>query len=307
MQTLTRYLLALALALAAGLVLAEVFQNRVRQREGGGYRTIESNGIPDHAYGEFPRRGNPNRVAEQNHRYRLPLAPKQAERITPLHRGPFGVARNGVPFDPGAAEYWRGDPRWQYEALSGKINLGMDENNAHVQPNGAYHYHGMPTGLVGAKRNMQHIGYAADGFPIYARYGFVDARRPGAVRAMKSSYRLREGARPAGNAGPGGDYDGTFVGDYEYAAGSGDLDRCNGREGVTPEYPAGIYHYYITDQFPFVPRCFRGTPDPSFRHGPPGFGPGGRPPGGPGGFGPGGRRPPPGFGPPPHGGGPPPF
>jgi YHYH protein len=71
--------------------------------------------------------------------------------------------------------------------------------------------------------------------------------------------------------------------------GAGDLDECNGRVGVTPEFPGGTYHYYLTSDFPFIPRLYRGTPDSSFeRHGPPG-GPnggrpgGGRPPGGPGG------------------------
>ena len=51
----------------------------------------------------------------------------------------FGVALNGVPFDPGTAEYWENDRSsdWRYDALSGKINLGLDQNNAHVQPNGA--------------------------------------------------------------------------------------------------------------------------------------------------------------------------
>jgi hypothetical protein len=81
--------------------------------------------------------------------------------------------------------------------------------------------------------------------------------------------------------------DGTFTADFEYVAGSGDLDECHGRFGVTPEHPEGIYHYYVTDEFPFIGRSWRGEPDESFfKHpGPgapfPGFGP------------PGGRRPPP--------------
>lgn len=57
--------------------------------------------------------------------------------------------------------------------------------------------------------------------------------------------------------------------DWTYVAGAGDLDECNGRFGVTPEHPEGTYYYVVTDTFPFVPRLFRGTPDPSFRHGPP--------------------------------------
>jgi hypothetical protein len=34
--------------------------------------------------------------------------------------------------------------------------------------------------------------------------------------------------------------------------------------GVTDEYPDGTYYYVITDEFPFVPRCFAGDPDSTF-------------------------------------------
>jgi len=139
---------------------------------------------------------------------------------------------------------------WNYEALSGKINLGLDASHAHVQPNGAYHYHGTPLQFLKRNRPTEWIGYAADGFPIY-----YDAR-------VKSSYQLRQGIRPSG---PGGRYDGTFVEDYEFVQGAGDLDLCNGRFGKTPEHPEGIYHYYLTGAFPFVPRCLQGNPDSSFQ------------------------------------------
>jgi hypothetical protein len=50
---------------------------------------------------------------------------------------------------------------------------GTDTSNAHVQPNGMYHYHGIPEGLVtklgNGNKAMTLIGWAADGFPIYAR------------------------------------------------------------------------------------------------------------------------------------------
>jgi hypothetical protein len=130
------------------------------------------------------------------------------------------------------------------------------------------------------------VGYAADGFPIYAENGYAkadDAASP--LKKLVSSYRMKTGSRPKGDEGPGGKYDGTFVQDYEYVAGNGDLDECNGRTGVTPEYPAGTYYYVLTETFPFVPRMFRGEPDPSFERRRPG-------PGGPGGpFGPPGRPP----------------
>lgn len=249
--------------------------------EEGNKRVIESNGIPDHAPGRFPNRGNPNSISAQNHHFEMTLEPRAARQTTPFQLGLFGIAINGVPFDPGAAEFWNRDRNsgWQYEALGGGVNLGVDQHNAHVQPTGSYHYHGLPTGLVQAQRasgRMTLVGYAADGFPIYAVWGH---RNPDDLESelvvLKSSYQLRRGMR---NGGPGGRHDGTFVQDWEYLEGSGDLDECNGRTGVTAEYPNGTYYYVLTEEFPFIPRAFRGTPDPSFMR----RGPGGRPPGRPG-------------------------
>lgn len=264
-------------------------KNEVRITVEGGYRVIRANGIPDHAPGQFPNRGNPNRIAAQRYEFRVPAEPKIAARTTPLQMQPFGVAVNGVVFDPGAAEWWRGDWNWQYEPMSGAINLGVDQNNAHVQPTGAYHYHAIPTGLLnlltGGRPKLVLVGWAADGFPIYGPWGYSDPKDARSkLNKLRSSYRVKQGMRPDG---PGGKYDGSFVADYEYAKGAGDLDECNGRTGVTPEFPGGTYHYVLTEEFPYIPRMYRGTPDPSFRtHGPGG----GRGPGGPGG--------PPGFGPP---------
>jgi len=246
----------------------------------GDYRYITANGIPNHRHGDFPNRGNPNTIRAQSYTFRVPAKPQLANDPTPLGMNPFGIAINGVPFDPGAAEWWNRDPSsgWQYEALSGKINLGMDQNNAHVQPNGAYHYHGLPTGLIerlGDEKRMVLIGYAADGFPIYERYGYAISDIRSDLKELHSSYRLKKGTRPNG---PGGNYDGTFVQDYEYVAGAGDLDQCNGRTGVTPEHlSGGTYYYVITSDFPFIPRCFRGTPDDSFKRRGPGRPPGPRP------------------------------
>lgn len=251
---------------------AEKADPKVNIQARGGYRYITSNGIPSHKTGQFPNRNNPNAVSAQRYTFRVPLQPEAADRPTPTGRTLFGVALNGVPFDPGTAEFWRGDRRWNYEAVGGRINLGLDESNAHVQPTGAYHYHGTPVGFIqklnGAKK-MTLIGYAADGFPVYNQYGFSEAKdSESGVRKMKSGYVLKPGARPGG---PGGRHDGTFTLDYEFKAGVGDLDEYNGRFGVTPENANGVYHYHITDTFPYVPRLLKGTPDASFRKGPPPF------------------------------------
>ncbi|MEW4451721.1 YHYH protein [Bremerella sp. JC817] len=261
----------------------------------GSKRIIQSNGIPDHQTGAFPNHGNPNGISQQQYVYRVAAEPKPADRITPLGMQNFGIGVNGIPFDPGAAEWFHGDPRggWQYEALSGAVPLGIDTNHAHVQPTGAYHYHGLPSGLLKSLKVVrgQHspiVGWAADGFPIYALYGYQDANNAESeIVELKSSYRLKRGERPRGNGNPGGQYDGTFLADHEFVEGAGDLDECNGRFGVTPDYPEGTYAYYLSDQWPVIPRNFRGEPSSDFDRG----GPGQQGP-------PGGQRRP-GFGPPP--------
>jgi YHYH protein len=253
------------------------FQNVVTISVEGDVRVIRANGIPDHQTGRFPGPGNPNTIGPQKYEFRVPLHPKPAEKTTALRMQPFGVAVNGVVFDPGAAEWWNGDRNsgWQYEPLMmAPLYLGTDASHAHVQPNGAYHYHGIPTALVyaltGGTEKMVIVGWAADGFPIYNNLGHIDPRDASSpLKTLKSSYRVKSGQRPNG---PGGPYDGRFVADYEYVPRLGDLDDCNGRFGVTPEYPDGIYHYVLTEQFPFIPRKFRGTPDPSFMRRPGGGG-----------------------------------
>jgi hypothetical protein len=280
-------------------------KSRITIKTEGDKRIIEANGLPDHKPGQFPNRGNPNSISAQQYKFEMPLKPKTNQYARALDRYLFGIAVNGVVFDPGTAEVWRpgdaivsrpgrdtrrgpgDDPQrvWNYDAM-GKLELGLDHHHAHVQPTGAYHYHGLPTGLIehlrkdAGDKKMLLIGYAADGFPIYAEFGHEtanDAQSP--LKKLKPSYQLKKGSRPAGDNGPGGKYDGTFTQDYAYFAGSGDLDESNGRTGVTPEYPDGTYYYVLTNEFPFIPRSFRGKPDSSFekhlgpppgRDGPPG-------------------------------------
>ena len=276
----------------------------------GRTRIISADGLPDHSTGRFPNANNPNAISTQRYRFSVPAQPRVSGGVRPYQGYVFGVALNGVVFDPSTAEFWNNDRRsgWRYEAFGTRApNLGLDANNAHVQPNGAYHYHALPETLyrrLSASGRPTLIGYAADGFPIYGPMAYADAANPSsALTEMRSSYRLRSGTRPSG---PGGRYDGTFEEDFVYVAGAGSLDECNGRTGVTPEYPEGTYYYVITASYPFIPRCFMGAPDSSFakrgpgggeargprqgrRDGRPGFGPAGGPRG-PGAFGGGPRQ-----------------
>ncbi|MEM9914791.1 MAG: YHYH protein [Planctomycetota bacterium] len=261
-------------------------EHKVRITEKDGYRIITANGIPDHEPGRFPSRGNPNAISAQDYEYRVPLEPEKATRESASRgRVLFGVAINGVPFDPGTAEIWTPDGRtrgrdaprngYRYEALTGNINLGLDDHNAHVQPTGAYHYHALPVGVyesVAGKPvaevpdQMVLIGYAADGFPIYGVWAHEDPTDPDSPLVRPTtSWRVKAGNRPAkSDISPGGAHDGTFVQDWEYVEDAGDLDEHHGQFGITPEYPDGIYYYMITDEYPFIPRTFYGTPDRSF-------------------------------------------
>ena len=258
------------------LILVKNFNNRIDIKQTANTVSIKSNGIPNHETGDFPRRGNPHTIKEQKHILHFTKKPKKTGYITPSKF--FGVAVNGVMFVPETAECWspekqaaqsitkkrssalnRARPRtrnngpcgWREEAIvSSQKRLGLDMNNAHVQPNGMYHYHGLPIGLIQTQKkpnDLIHVGFAGDGFKIYASM----------KNKFKSSYQLKEGSR---SGGPGGLHDGTYTQDFEFEHGAGDLDECNGIN--TSEHG---YIYLITEEFPFIPRCWKGSPHPSFK------------------------------------------
>ena len=137
----------------------------------GKNRFIESNDVSDDEHGVFPTRGNPNAIRPQQPKLRVIVEPFAADEPTLAHGGIFGIAINGNPFETGTAERYENDPQWKWhnEALTGHLNLGIDENNAHVQPSGTYHYCGLPTSLINKHRHENEItliGYAADGFQV---------------------------------------------------------------------------------------------------------------------------------------------
>lgn len=262
------------------------FESIAHWRCVNGQRLLSSNGIPNHPPGTFPNEHNPNRISEQQINFATTLNP-----IARSDAGAWvrtaGYAINGVKFEPGTAgrcessitnpkqcNLGRGFGQWSIEALGqNSFDFGVDANRAHVQPTGEYHYHGIPEGLLSPQskegRAMQLIGWAADGFPIYARYGYADpASAQSPLKAMRTSYSARTAAsagRPSVDLVPMG----AFEQDYRYEAGAGDLDECNGRYAVTPEFPKGSYHYYATDAYPYVQRCVKGTPAPTENRRPP--------------------------------------
>ena len=257
----------------------------------GSQRILSGNGIPNHEVGTFPNNNNPNTIREINVNKRFTLCPEIISESGLELVGPalaIAYAINSVKFDPGTAgrcndlgecSLAQGQGNWNIEALGhDTFNFGDDMNHAHVQPNGEYHYHGMPELLIeflGDNQNMTLVGWASDGFPVYARFGYSKTNDSNStIKSLTPSYRLKsqpDSNRPmvltslAGGPGQGNTSPntpiamGAFTQDYEYVEGLGDLDQCNGRFGVTPEFPSGIYYYVVTDDFPFFTRCLKGN------------------------------------------------
>ena len=246
-------------------------------------RTLTGNAVPNHATtgGQFA-----SKVSAQTISKSFPLSPVASDVITTVEIP--GYLLNSVKLEPGTAGKcdatatsvkkgcdYAGTASYDnpstMEVLqdpsviaSSWWDFGADASNAHVQPNGEYHYHGMPNLLIpklntNSDSSMTLVGWATDGFPIYADKGYTTASdATSALKSMKGSYRLKTtGVRtlPSPTYFPLG----MFVVDWEYVAGLGDLDECNGRTGVTPEFPKGTYHYYITSSYPFIQRCTKGS------------------------------------------------
>ncbi len=232
---------------------AEAYENKIKVSIRDGLRCIHSNGLPGQQTGQFPNKGNPNSISEHRIKVCVTTNPRKGNTSTPITHGSVGIALNGVLIRPSTADYYdpsspRGFSRnnqsgWNLEGLGAREQLGMDQNNAHVDRRGLYHYHGIPKTLV-SELPTSLIGYAADGFEIHY-----------SGKQQTSSYQLKPGNR---KTAPGGAHDGTYNEDWHYVANSGSLDICNG--GTLNEQ----YVYFATDTYPFFPRCLWGKPSQDF-------------------------------------------
>lgn len=257
----------------------------------GAVRYCISNNYPDHS----DNYNQPQFTVEAtDEAYSICAYPDTATAFTPLYEATettvgctftyaFGVAINGVKFDPNSGDEFENSEgetniNWHVEALSDQTSTGRNmgtDNGGHLNPFGEYHYHGLPDDYftselgVDGSSHSPIVGYAADGFPIYYHYVYTTAiDSTSAIVSLTSGYSLKTGTRPGdGDSAPDGNYDGTYYEDYEYT--STDLDECNGRYGITPDFPYGTYYYVITSNYPHIPRCFKGTYiDHTFRIGP---------------------------------------
>ena len=256
---------AAVVASADTTLLGDIQTDQMTLTVSGGYRNITTTSMPSQIDPDFRYPGTPS---AQNLAFKVTTNPQIAANTTFVRTGQvLGVRLDGVVFDPKTAEFYNHerDSAWNYTPDA------LDIYGAHTRPTGFYHLHQITDQWVSdAGQHSTLTAWAADGFPVYLRYGYTDANDPASgVKNLTSSYRLKSGTRPSGSSDPGGTYDGTYVADYEYVEGLGDLDECSGRQCVTPEFPNGTYAYFLTDQWPYVPNNLRGTPDPTFA---PGYG-----------------------------------
>lgn len=228
---------------------------------------FNTNNIPNHNFNDGTQ-SFPNDVSAQNNTLAVTASPSHASSVTGLTlTTDNAILLNGVKVDLlAAACYGVGDGKvgcnditqpWRFDPMFAANGFRVDTHNAHSQPDGSYHYHGHPNALFDSEDGTSVspvIGFAADGYPIFGSY----INDNGTIRKAVPSYQLRSGSRPSGDDDPGGTYDGTYRDDYEYVEGSGDLDDCN---GMTVD---GVYGYYVTDAYPYILACFKGTPDSSF-------------------------------------------
>jgi hypothetical protein len=173
--------------------------------------------------------------------FRIPTTPQPAAgRHAHVPAGFVGAFVNGVPiYNQFEAASYRRQNLWHYDLIArGNAAPGLIED---LIPDRGQH--------------SPILGFALDGYPIYGPW----ADGGGALRRMRSSYRLRKLTTrdrwPDGTLLAPGQYGppvsaefplGTFVEDYEYVPGSGDLDQYNGRFARTPQYPNATYAYFLT-------------------------------------------------------------
>ncbi len=269
--------------------------NSYTETVSGDVRTIVTNRVPNHTYGNQVPNFVTNGLTSTTETFDLDATPALASSSTSIVDSEFrpaydmGIALNGVPIDPAPGEPFifenssTGEFNWDwvFEPNNNRTAVGLDCNTSHLQPNmmtgtGLIHYHGdmmdyaedldpnINSGNIPTQ--VLQIGWGADGFPILYKFGPDQA---GTIKRMTSSYVLKTGERPGdGVSEPCGEYSGKYTNDYEFSQGAGDLDECNGiARTVILGNETFDYYYVITEEFPVIPRCISGTPGDDFKKG----------------------------------------
>ncbi|MBO6539947.1 MAG: YHYH protein [Rhizobiaceae bacterium] len=190
----------------------------------GNERVVSSNNLPNHPTGNFP-------IARNDDAYQYDRNPNRISEQNILLRLPANpqLAANAscVPMGmigfalSGVAIYNAVDASGR-DAPAHEI---QDKCGGHPQRSGQYHYHDLSPCLTdtrsGIAGHSNLVGYALDGFGIYGLHG--------------------ENGEVMTNA---------------------DLDECHGHTHTVmwDGAPREIYHYHMTNEYPYTLGCYRGTP-----------------------------------------------
>ncbi|HWB63027.1 MAG TPA: YHYH protein, partial [Chitinophagales bacterium] len=215
--------------------------------------------VPDYSIGPWGM--NPNVASNQNFVYKFTRNPqKNNGTLTAIGLGHTGALLNGVSiFNCDDGMTYNNDGVWHRNAYVFE-GQSLDACGGHPQQDGEYHNHYNPSCVYDIYDSTHHsplLGFMFDGYPVYGIYAYSDTDGTGPIRIMQSSYQLRNitdrttlpDGSTASATGPAisSTYPlGSFLQDYVYVAGSGDLDEHNGRWCVTPEYPNGTYAYFFS-------------------------------------------------------------
>ena len=246
------------------------FQGYLNAESSQQYCYLNSDNIPNHDFNDSTANFRTD-VIETERTFTIKRLPEKASQNTEINgRSWDALMLNGVVVDVKSGGcYYPSESRadsdgnteagcpvnadWRLVPLEYSTKFGVDRHNAHVQPDGTYHYHGNPNAMFDESPTLDGspvIGFAADGFPIYG--SFVLDLTTGQYKKVRSGYTLKEGSRGTkSSSNPGGDYSGVYEEDWEWTD-SGDLDECNGMNYKE------AYGYYITDTYPYVLNCFKG-------------------------------------------------
>jgi len=225
--------------------------------------------------------GGGNTISDQTHDFQFEYRGGQNTsnpHLTTL--GAMGIANNGVVlFNPSAApgplpgSQIQPPQGFTYNAVFNESAYGVDACGGHPEENGEYHYHSgsfLINGWNNAKfygsnsyyndsnysgDNFRHpdghskiLGWCFDGYPLYGPYSYADpADNTSLVRQMLSSWRTLATEATGRGFTYAQEPAGSFINDYEFVDGLGDLDEYNGRYlASTPDYPTGTYAYFLT-------------------------------------------------------------
>ena len=213
---------------------------------GDGSFTFVSDGIPNHELPDqflVPKTGNmppfdgddiadefeiadtDGLIVESPLDVEITLNPFYSDEVTLTSLSTIGVMISGAPLFNDYEDQGR-----EFVAVDDNISLDgvffIDACNGHPLATGdSYHYHGVPYCIT-------------DDVDVAGQHSTI-------IGVLRDGFPIY---------GPQ-DVDGSSMT-------NADLDECSGHEGVTPEFPEGIYHYHLTeDAAPYSIDCYHGVID----------------------------------------------